>query len=871
MNQHAFYGPGFHPGMGHFPVPYPLPGYPMLQPPPGMHVQQWHPGFHPHYPQFAPPMYPPPNYPPPQIPAPLDPVAHVPLAIAVPQPAAPPPIIQAAKEEHLRPSAQRVLSVHDHTNSSDMDWPTGFVRRECIAGEEPRKWKHNNWVWRSNGTVLHDGHAAEVRLCLGVLRCDTCQHLIRPKTQPSARKAQIDGGCTERTCKIDAALIHDTCTARTYHYKMDRNGSLVRVWEHFGDHATHNRPPGGTLTKAQEDMVDAQVMRRHEASAHELRTGDPGPGSVPLPNIAPILAAPSSARYHLAQSQTRLGINTGSSKGGLAFMGAFGDLSKRLSTPFIIDSCLSGPVYMTFQTPFMDTILREAVDSWILDLRDGPEASRHGIVIDGDHTFFRQGPLLASCAFSAATRQWTPILYSWINGQDKAHHRPHFAHIFKSIIKHAGDRFDRRLLLCVMDFSGAQRGAHAEEYAEAVISTMPHFSQLSKEAQDTERRQLIIEAEQAEFYPARVAGITSTGGVRMEWYQDNIYEQKDKPLESEFVCSKDECATAAAVECDVVFDRNNVGAIKWPPRLAEDASQNFGYENPEISSALLASRSAIAELVLWSDLTRHPILSDYEEWMDDAPQLGEAKHAERFGDLFQSAEILDGDASLIEVHATHVFNAVTAAHTEAGQAFPEHLRLRANILIMLLLKLTIFRIYLRRPIEDDRHVYFFARFFTMEELLDITEMDPHAVAKKGQVIRNLTIPEVVLQVPEASYGGRSIPLRWCKIGAVVRKTAAARIPPNFVHATAYCADGEEYMWNQHVVVNAPTRESSPLSDLPGSPMEVEVVSEALDMATRGVKRAREHDSDDEIEPRAHPRAHPVPLRRSTRSRGRKVG
>jgi hypothetical protein len=130
-------------------------------------------------------------------------------------------------------------------------------------------------------------------------------------------------------------------------------------------------------------------------------------------------------------------------------MGAIADLNKRLSTPFIIDSSLSGPVYMTFQTPFMDNILQEAVESWLLDLDHGPEASRHGFVVDGDHTFFRQGPLLASCAFSVRTGEWTPILYSWINGQDKAHHRPHFAHIFQSIIKHAGTRFDRKLLLCV--------------------------------------------------------------------------------------------------------------------------------------------------------------------------------------------------------------------------------------------------------------------------------------------------------------------------------------------------------------------------------------------------------------------------------------
>ncbi|KAJ7633831.1 hypothetical protein DFH06DRAFT_1139750 [Mycena polygramma] len=41
--------------------------------------------------------------------------------------------------------------------------------------------------------------------------------------------------------------------------------------------------------------------------------------------------------------------------------------------------------------------------------------------------------------------------------------------------------------------------------------------------------------------------------------------------------------------------------------------------------------------------------------------------------------------------------------------------------------------------------------------------------------------------------GHSIPLKWCKIEAIVRKTTAKRIPPNFVHAPAYCANDVEYV------------------------------------------------------------------------------
>ena len=50
------------------------------------------------------------------------------------------------------------------------------------------------------------------------------------------------------------------------------------VWEHFGDHGTHDRLPGGALCRFEEDQVDAQVQRKHEATAHELRTRDTGRG-----------------------------------------------------------------------------------------------------------------------------------------------------------------------------------------------------------------------------------------------------------------------------------------------------------------------------------------------------------------------------------------------------------------------------------------------------------------------------------------------------------------------------------------------------------------------------------------------------------------
>jgi hypothetical protein len=49
-----------------------------------------------------------------------------------------------------------------------------------------------------------------------------------------------------------------------------------------------------------------------------------------------------------------------------------------------------------------------------------------------------------------------------------------------------------------MDFSAAQRAAHAEEYADAIIAITPGFSQLSAEAQKAERKHFMREAEEGE-------------------------------------------------------------------------------------------------------------------------------------------------------------------------------------------------------------------------------------------------------------------------------------------------------------------------------------------------------------------------------------
>ncbi|KAJ7791821.1 hypothetical protein B0H13DRAFT_1935870 [Mycena leptocephala] len=289
---------------------------------------------------FAPPPYPPPGYP-----GPL-PSAPLPLQVA---PNSTHTGLVSGPTNSVEPPVPR-----DHSDLSALDWPIGSVRRECVQGQEGRKWKNNKWVWRSNGLVVHKGHSAEVRACLGVFKCGGCGRLTRPKTQPAARQAQLKNGCTSHTCSLEAPLVHDECEARSFHYKINRDGETILVWEHFGDHSTHERPPGGALSKSQEDQIDLQVLRKQEAGAHGLRTGDTAAGSVPFADIAPCLANSKAARYAQGRRQTRLGITTTSLKGGLATISAIGDLQTRLPTTFIVVSSLNGPAYITLQTPFMD-------------------------------------------------------------------------------------------------------------------------------------------------------------------------------------------------------------------------------------------------------------------------------------------------------------------------------------------------------------------------------------------------------------------------------------------------------------------------------------------------------------------------------------
>jgi hypothetical protein len=94
----------------------------------------------------------------------------------------------------------------------------------------------------------------------------------------------------------------------------------------------------------------------------------------------------------------------------------------------------------------MSQIMKEAIDDWLIDPTDGPSVGQHGFVTDVDHSFFHQGNLLASCAWSNVMWEWVPVLFCWIGNLDADHHCPHFWKMFDAIVEHTGSKFNKKFL-----------------------------------------------------------------------------------------------------------------------------------------------------------------------------------------------------------------------------------------------------------------------------------------------------------------------------------------------------------------------------------------------------------------------------------------
>ncbi|KAI0742532.1 hypothetical protein C8Q80DRAFT_1122786 [Daedaleopsis nitida] len=178
-------------------------------------------------------------------------------------------------------SGHPVLKFEPQLNSiiaSDLqNWPNGSIIHEC-KGPEDTSWNQSKWC--------------------------------RPSTM---------------------SLEYISCDVVAYLYNLDRDGT---DYSHSRMGAYRNSPacppPGGRMSRSEEDALDQQVTMRPEASVHQLRTGGAVPGSVPLPEINPTLANPRTARHAVGKALARVGLQPSpSAKGGLALLHDLGALQAK--------------------------------------------------------------------------------------------------------------------------------------------------------------------------------------------------------------------------------------------------------------------------------------------------------------------------------------------------------------------------------------------------------------------------------------------------------------------------------------------------------------------------------------------------------------
>lgn len=306
--------------------------------------------------------------------------------------------------------------------------------------EKNPSWRRVGWVMRSNGKTTYQGERAERRVCQGVMQCSLCHHVVRPKQQKDAKGNQLVKHCPNPYCD-QVGLISIACDAYTLLYTK---GNTI-YWHHFGVHK-HARPPGGALSGAQERAVDLQVAMRPDATPHQLRTGTTVPGSVPLANIAPVLANPRRSRSEVDKSNIRNGHQSLAKIGSFSLFNAVPKFEEKMGVSGIIaGSSLFQPGYLSIQTPWMKQVLGEAVHDWVAP-RPGAGETRHGFVTDGDHSYFTTGNLLVTVAFNLTLYAWVPVLYTWVSKLDTQHHRAHFAILNRCIVEAAGSQFERKML-----------------------------------------------------------------------------------------------------------------------------------------------------------------------------------------------------------------------------------------------------------------------------------------------------------------------------------------------------------------------------------------------------------------------------------------
>ncbi|KAJ3517777.1 hypothetical protein NMY22_g13888 [Coprinellus aureogranulatus] len=365
-------------------------------------------------------------------------------------------------------------------DDEEHNFPDGFDRRKFIKGDEVKGvWNFSKWVLRSRGSRKWQGDSkAQMSECLGLFWCTKCRVPFRPKTKDPDRKAQLTDFCIE--CG-DGRLTASTpqCPAKTYTYTYHDVDEEYRVWEHVGFH-NHPRPPDDGYFSSREKVQIVDVVQRNPTTnAARLRKhGGDAPGSQPLTKVSRALHDQNRLRYQKSLAQQKLGFTSNVVvKGGFSFLSKLFHLNSTLDEPFIVDSGFHDICFFQMQTQYMRDAIARTVDDWLK--MDPKKDTKHGLITDGNHSFYKTGVLLTTGIFDLKTLVWIPVLYTWVHDVDEAHHLPHFRKLNSIIIdrlKELGKSLEYKHLLNVSDH--VRQGAVMIDFSNRTSNAVEHLHQL---------------------------------------------------------------------------------------------------------------------------------------------------------------------------------------------------------------------------------------------------------------------------------------------------------------------------------------------------------------------------------------------------------
>lgn len=177
--------------------------------------------------------------------------------------------------------------------------------------------------------------------------------------------------------------------------------------------------------------------------------------------------------------------------------------------------------------------------------------------------------------------------------------------------------------------------------------------------------------------------------------------------------------------------QKNLGTIKWPVRLEDNAAEKHNYSNSAIRKVLEDTYGAVLEILLGE--RDHPIVNLYNTWIKNRPRSIKLilQHHFNFSRQF-SPSILPGDDSLIEPFLLYLRHDVKDSKVLVESHW-------IDIVGNILFRLAILRTYLGRKPCDDDQIFYLA--YTGGSPDNITPDDIFSEAKRGSIDRILTIPE----------------------------------------------------------------------------------------------------------------------------------